>query len=136
MLNSQWLVLTLKPSLRVCAQSSRSTGPPGRCSRIQRLAIPSPARLARLRFAPGAAKLKRPVIPVAWVQMGKAYVSYHLMGMYGNAALIEGMSKGLKARMQGKTCFNFTTPDETLFKELDELTGESIISFKKAGFAE
>jgi|ERR1043166_5215608 hypothetical protein len=33
-------------------------------------------------------KLKRPVVPVAWVQIGKAYVSYHLMGLYGNAPLL------------------------------------------------
>jgi hypothetical protein len=33
----------------------------------------------------------------------------HLMGVYGNAQLLEGMSKDLKARMQGKTCFNFKT---------------------------
>ena len=79
-------------------------------------------------------KLKRPTISVAWVQIGKAYVSYHLMGIYGNAKLLEGMSKQLKARMQGKTCFNFKREDEALFKELDALTAQSFASFKKAGF--
>ena len=38
-------------------------------------------------------KLKRPVIPIAWVQVGKGYVSYHLMGIYGNSQLLEGISK-------------------------------------------
>jgi hypothetical protein len=71
---------------------------------------------------------------VAWVEIGKAYVSYHLMGLYRNAPLLAGMSKALKARMQGKTCFNFTTPDEALFEGLDRLTLEAIESFKKAGF--
>jgi hypothetical protein len=80
-------------------------------------------------------KLKRPLMPIAWVQIGKAYVSYHLMGVYGNARLLDGMSKELKARMQGKTCFNFKSCDDVLFKELDELTTRSIASFKKAGFA-
>src|SRR2546428_1216197 len=42
-------------------------------------------------------KEKRPMIPVAWVQIGKAYVSYHLMGVYGDAKLRDGMSKELKA---------------------------------------
>lgn len=79
-------------------------------------------------------KLKHPVMPIAWVQIGKAYVSYHLMGIHGNARLLEGMSKELKARMQGKTCFNFKTHDEVLFRELDLLTAESITGFKKAGF--
>ena len=81
-----------------------------------------------------AGKMKSPTIPVAWVQIGKAYVSYHLMGVYGNAKLREGMSKELKARMQGKTSFNFKTPDEALLKELDHLTAQAIAGFRKAGY--
>ena len=78
-------------------------------------------------------KMKSPTIPVAWVRVGKAYVSYHLMGVYGNTKLCGGMSKELKARMQGKTCFNFKLVDEKLFKELDRLTGQAIAAFRKAG---
>jgi hypothetical protein len=51
--------------------------------------------------------MKRPIIPVAWVQIGKAYVSYHLMGVSGNAKLCDTLSAKLKARMEGQTCFNF-----------------------------
>jgi hypothetical protein len=79
-------------------------------------------------------KMKRPMLPVAWVQIGKAYVSYHLMGFDGNAKLRDSMSKGLKARMQGKTCFNFKSKDEALFKELEQLTAQSIAGFRKAGY--
>ena len=79
-------------------------------------------------------KVKRSTIPVAWVQIGKAYVSYHLMPVYGNATLREGMSKELKARMQGKTCFNFKSDDEALFGELEQLTVQGIAGFRKAGF--
>jgi len=79
-------------------------------------------------------KAKRPTLPIAWVQIGKAYVSYHLMGVYQNPTLQESMSKALKARMQGKSCFNFKAIDEALFKELDRLTAQSIASFKKAGY--
>jgi hypothetical protein len=79
-------------------------------------------------------KVKKPVIPVAWVQVGKAYVSYHLMGLYGNTRLLDGMSKGLKRRMQGKTCLNFKAVDEQLFKELDQLTAQAIAAFRKAGY--
>lgn len=79
-------------------------------------------------------KLKHPVMPIAWVQIGKAYVSFHLMGIYGNARLLDSMSQELKARMQGKTCFNFKTEDDVLFRELDKLTAESIAGFKNAGF--
>jgi hypothetical protein len=79
-------------------------------------------------------EMRKPMIPVGWVQIGKAYVSYHLMSVYGNHKLLEGMSKELKARMQGKTCFNFKSHDEALFQELERLTGQSLAAFKKAGF--
>jgi hypothetical protein len=79
-------------------------------------------------------KVRQPIIPVAWVQIGKRYVSFHLMGISGNAKLCDGMSKKLKARMQGKTCFNFKDIDEKAFQELDSLTGESIAGFRRAGF--
>jgi hypothetical protein len=79
-------------------------------------------------------KMKKPMIPVAWVEIRKAYVSYHLMSLYGNTRLLDGMSKELQARMQGKTCFNFRSNDETLFKELDQLTARGIAGFKKAGY--
>jgi len=79
-------------------------------------------------------KMKRPMIPVAWVQIGKAYVSYHVMGLYGNEKLLDGMSKKLKARVQGKACFNFKTVDEVLLNELEKLTDQGLSSFKKSGF--
>ena len=78
--------------------------------------------------------MKKAMIPVAWVQIGKTYVSYHLMGVYENARLRDGMSKGLKARMQGKTCFNFKSHDEALFKELEGLTAQCIAGFRNSGF--
>lgn len=79
-------------------------------------------------------KLKKPVMPVAWIEIGKAYVSYHVMGLYTNTALKNSMSKELKARMQGKTCFNFKRSNETLFKELEQLTAKANDNFKKLGY--
>ena len=78
--------------------------------------------------------MKKANIPVAWVQIGKAYVSFHLLGLYGNSTLRDGMSKKLSARMQGKTCFNFTRNDEALFEELESLTAAGLAAFKKAGY--
>jgi hypothetical protein len=78
-------------------------------------------------------KLRRPRIPVAWVEVGKSYVSYHLMGV-AVPAVQAGMTHALKARMQGKTCFNFTATDPALLTELGSLTAASISAFKKAGF--
>src|SRR5882672_6782830 len=81
-------------------------------------------------------KIKRPMLPVAWVQIGKAYVSFHVMGVYGDSKARAGMSKELQARMQGKTCFNFKIADEALFRELERLTGRACEAFQKAGFIE
>jgi hypothetical protein len=64
----------------------------------------------------------------------KNYVSYHLMGIDGNAELIAGLSQPLRARMTGKSCFNFTAVDEALFEELQGATAASLRALKKAGF--
>ncbi|HSE30588.1 MAG TPA: hypothetical protein VLA93_03320 [Pyrinomonadaceae bacterium] len=61
------------------------------------------------------------------VRRGKAYVSFHLMPVYACPEITEKISSDLKKRMQGKSCFNFSAPDEKLFNELRKLT--------KAGFA-
>src|SRR4051812_37723416 len=66
-------------------------------------------------------KHKSPM-PIAWVEIGKNYVSFHHMGVYARPDLLQGISKQLKARMQGKSCFNFTTVDAPLFAELEALT--------------
>ena len=94
-----------------------------------------------LEGAPGPAtlrawggKVRRPRIPVAWVQLGKAYVSFHLMALDGNPKLHAGMSGQLKARMQGRTCFNFSKSDEPLFQELDDITAGGLAAFREAGF--
>jgi hypothetical protein len=56
------------------------------------------------------------------VNMGKRYVSYHLMCVYMAADLLGTMSLELRRRMQGKSCFNFTRVDEGLFDELSAIT--------------
>jgi len=56
------------------------------------------------------------------VKLGKRYVSYHLMCVYLAPDLLGAMSPGLRARMQGKSCFNFSKVDAALFDELSEVT--------------
>ncbi|MEO8366553.1 MAG: hypothetical protein ABI538_10140 [Pseudoxanthomonas sp.] len=56
------------------------------------------------------------------VQTKKSYVSYHLMPVYENPALLTGITDSLRKRMQGKSCFNFSVDDPLLFGELDALT--------------
>jgi hypothetical protein len=79
-------------------------------------------------------KLKK-AFPVAWVKVGKAYVGYHFMPVYMFPKLRDAMSTKLRARMQGKSCFNFKTADEALFKELEQVTAEGLALSRKAGFA-
>ncbi len=79
-------------------------------------------------------KMRSPTMPVAWVQISKAYVSFHLMGVYGQPKLMDGHSKELKARMQGKSCFNFKTVDEALFAELARLTAASLTGMRQTGY--
>ena len=78
----------------------------------------------------------RTPMPVAWVEIGKGYVSYHLMPVYGCPKLVEGMSERLRGRMQGKSCFNFKTVDEELFTELERVTREGIAMFARGGWLE
>lgn len=67
---------------------------------------------------------------VAAVQIKKSYVSYHLMPVYAVPDLLKEMSPALKKRMQGKSCFNFTTIDRGQVKELSALTKAGIDAFK------
>lgn len=76
-------------------------------------------------------KVKRKTIPIAWTEIGKAYVSFHLMGLEAGAGAI---SPALKARLQGKTCFNFSHRDAALFEELEAVTAHSIAALRKAGY--
>lgn len=63
----------------------------------------------------------------------KNYVSYHLMPVYEDPALLDDISPELRKRMQGKSCFNFKTVDKALFKELGELTARCKQRWKADG---
>jgi hypothetical protein len=70
--------------------------------------------------------------PVAWVKVSKSYVSFHFMPIYFAPMLQKDLSAGLKARMQGKSCFNFKSINENLFSELRRLTAKGFEVSKKA----
>jgi hypothetical protein len=67
---------------------------------------------------------------VAGIRVGKSYVSFYLMPVYGLPELVDGISPELKRRMQGKACFNFTRIDEALFSELASLTATGIERYR------
>jgi hypothetical protein len=74
-------------------------------------------------------RIGRPLF-VAAVQTKKNYVSYHLMPIYTLPDLMKDLSPRLRKRMQGKSCFNFTTIDDAHVRELTRLTREGIKRFK------
>jgi hypothetical protein len=74
----------------------------------------------------GATYRGKPLV-FAGVRMGKNYVSYHLMSVYMRKV---EMSAELKKQLQGKACFNFSSVDEKLFGELDELTASGLKDYR------
>jgi hypothetical protein len=111
-------------------------------ARLRRILEPHAARLKLTANTPDHYCLDVPFspklqkgFPVAWVKVGKSYVSYHFMPVYMFPKLRDSMSERLRTRMQGKSCFNFTVADETLFNELAQLTARGFAFGRDAGFA-
>jgi hypothetical protein len=67
----------------------------------------------------------------AAAEIKKNYVSFYLFPVYMFPDLLDGLSDGLKKRMQGKSCFNFKTVDELLLAELAALTQKGIERFRQ-----
>ena len=68
------------------------------------------------------------------VRIMKNYVSYHLMPIYVFRKLLQDASPELRKRMQGKSCFNFSSVDETLFSELSALTVAGLAEYRNVGY--
>jgi hypothetical protein len=100
--------------------------------RLRAILAPYRDRLHVAREGPGGMTLELPEYAgqpwgfAAGTRLGRRYVSYYLMGVYGDDGLAASISPELGRRMQGKSCFNFAKPDEPLFRELEALTALSI----------
>jgi hypothetical protein len=69
------------------------------------------------------------------VRVGKAYVSFHLMPIYMCPTLEKGVTPALKARMQGKSCFNFkVAPPAEVVSDLRRLTEASFLAWCEKGW--
>ena len=96
--------------------------------RLREIVAPLRSRLVATKDSPEGLALEIPGLEgkpwgyVAGIRIGKRYVSYYLMSVYAFPDLMASMSPELRRRMQGKSCFNFTTVDEPLFAELDRIT--------------
>ncbi len=80
-------------------------------------------------------KNKKPLFFGA-VLVKKSFVSFHLMPVYMKPELLSSVSPELKSRMQGKSCFNFSTVEPMLMKELAALTKAGYASYKEQGFVQ
>ena len=107
--------------------------------RLKSILAPYRGKLAVARDGPGGMTLELPGFEgkpwgfAAGTRLGKRYVSYYLMGVYGNDGPGPSISPELRKRMQGKSCFNFTKIDDELFHELDLLTARCHDYFDKDG---
>ena len=108
---------------------------------LRKLMLPYAKKLVVVNDDPGSLYLdtqhimknKKPLFFGA-IQIKKNYVSYHLMPVYVNPALLDDMSGDLGKRMQGKSCFNFKAIDKTLFAELGKLTKRGFDYYRKEGY--
>lgn len=87
----------------------------------------------------GLVTLKRPGANAhqffAGVRVAAKHVSFHLMPIYADPALLDGVSPALRKRLKGRTTFNFTAIDETLFSELEALTARCFDAYVAGGVA-
>lgn len=67
------------------------------------------------------------------VEIGRRYVSVHLMPVYVHPELLEDMTDDLRRRMQGKSCFNFRSVEPGLLAELDALVTRGADRFTRDG---
>jgi hypothetical protein len=67
------------------------------------------------------------------VRTNKRYVSYHLMPVYAWPDLLDSVSPWLRGRMQGKSCFNFTSVEDDQLTELADLTRRGYERLRDSG---
>jgi hypothetical protein len=108
---------------------------------LRAIFVPYLDRLTVQTDAPGVICLNAPKSP--WpdkelffgkAEIGKRYVSFHLMPVYMHPDLLDGVSPALRKRMQGKSCFNFTQADPALVAELADLTAASVARMAADGY--
>jgi len=68
----------------------------------------------------------------AGVRVAPKHVAFHLMPVYTDPALLDGLWPPLRACLKGKTTFNFTAIDEAMFAELEALTARCFAAYTAA----
>jgi hypothetical protein len=104
---------------------------------LRRLLKPYEKRLTVIKDKPGAYYLaskqsKTRTGSDVWfggVEIKKNYVSFHFIPIYASPALRDELSPSLRKRMQGKSCFNFTTIDPAHVEELEGVAKKGFAGF-------
>jgi hypothetical protein len=65
----------------------------------------------------------------AGVSPGNGVIRFFLLPMYVHPDLLDGISPALRKRKRGASVFAFTTVDERLVSELEELTARSFTAY-------
>ena len=105
--------------------------------RLKRILDPYRAGLSVTSDGPAGMALEipglegKPVGYVAGTRLGKRYVSLYLMPVYAEPSLLNGVSPALLRRKQGKSCFNFTSVDESLMAELEGIAAAGIPRYEE-----
>jgi hypothetical protein len=105
-------------------------------ARLRDILLPYGTDYSITRDGPGGMALEVPGLEgkpwgyVAGTRVGKSYVSFYLMPVYASAELSGRISPALQKRRQGKSCFNFTSIDEPLLAELEDLAAKGIPNFR------
>ncbi len=71
----------------------------------------------------------------AGVSLAKGHVSLHLMPIYHDPSLLDGISPALRRSVSGKATLRFAAVDETVFADLETLVARSFEGYITAGEA-
>ena len=66
----------------------------------------------------------------AGVRVASHHVAFHLMPIYADPALLDGVSAGLIKHLTGKTTFTFAAIEPALFTELEGLTARCFEAYE------
>lgn len=99
-------------------------------ARLRQIMLEAAPGMTATKDMPGSLELRTPATDPKTRQPGwfgtvtikKSYVAYHLMSLYTEPELADGISPELTRRKHGKTCFNFSKLDEPIAEELGQLT--------------
>ena len=65
----------------------------------------------------------------AAVRRADRHVAFHLMPIYRHPELLDGCSPALRKHLKGRTTFNFTALDDSLFADLEALVARSFEAY-------